>query len=525
MPVATGPQGRPAVSPAPVGLLNAPPIAPPVHARDVAGDAAGVAAPESEVDALPIATPVTTSPGAGNVCTVPVASPPSRLHGKDSRAALSAGVHMPAVLGRLHRTYAHPGAARLLHLPKKAGCVDAAVASGLQRVTDSCAVFRGTRARPPRVTVTLPRTAAFNDTVALDLAELTCLGHAVADAAPTLPGLTSPSTAVALVVLGVAATGPSLTVPARILAAGEALVAADDAGPPTEGSSGGMAHACSKRDEGWGALVAHSILVTRREQRLLAEVSAADAGPEFDAAKDAELLAWMAQRAYVEVPFTGQRTLSMRLVLTVKPPALPGLHPRPKARLCVRAPPTPGHSQLFCCRGFQPPAVSSHGAGHGRRRWASSGGDLWDGAARTRFCGLSCPLRFPHVVVGDGVQGGTGVHRGPPRPLPAGHPRLRHVAARIPAAGGRPYQAHGGWSSSGGGVVRLAASAPLSLCLQGGVMWRCGLRWTRSLFLLLPDRRRHCYPSRSMGSSPLGTPRRSGTVMRVQGIRGSVNAV
>ena len=38
----------------------------------------------------------------------------------------------------------------------------------------------------------------------------------------------------------------------------------------------------------------------------------------------------------MEVSFSGQRALSMLWVLTVKPLALPGLQPRPKARLCVR---------------------------------------------------------------------------------------------------------------------------------------------------------------------------------------------
>jgi len=90
------------------------------------------------------------------------------------------------------------------------------------------------------------------------------------------------------------------------------------------------------RDEGWAALVARSILVPRRDLRLRAEVSAADAGPVLDAAKDTELLAWMVRGAYAEVPFAGQRAMSTRWVLTIKPPALPGLHPRPKARFCVR---------------------------------------------------------------------------------------------------------------------------------------------------------------------------------------------
>ena len=90
------------------------------------------------------------------------------------------------------------------------------------------------------------------------------------------------------------------------------------------------------RDEGWAALVARSILVPLRDLRLRAEVSAADAGPVLDAAKETELLAWMVRGAYADVPFAGQRAMSTRRVLIIKPPALPGLHPRPKARFCVR---------------------------------------------------------------------------------------------------------------------------------------------------------------------------------------------
>jgi len=69
--------------------------------------------------------------------------------------------------------------------------------------------------------------------------------------------------------------------------------------------AGRVGDASSARDEGWGALVAHSILITRRELPMRAEVSAAGLGPALDAAKDAELLAWMVQGAYVTVPFAG----------------------------------------------------------------------------------------------------------------------------------------------------------------------------------------------------------------------------
>lgn len=78
------------------------------------------------------------------------------------------------------------------------------------------------------------------------------------------------------------------------------------------------------------------MLITRREMRARNEVPGSEAGAEFDSSKEAELLGWMVQGAYEKVPFAGQQALSMRWVLTVKPPSLPGLLPRMKARLCAR---------------------------------------------------------------------------------------------------------------------------------------------------------------------------------------------
>lgn len=143
--------------------------------------------------------------------------------------------------------------------------------------------------------------------------------------------------AVCLAVHGVSKAGRIIPLPAKVLSAGAALVAATHADADTTGVVApltGVAASC--RDEGWDALVAHAVLITRRELRAQNEVAASSAGSEFDAAKEAELLAWMVHGAYHEVPFAGQRVLSMRWVLTVKPPALPGLLPRLKARLCAR---------------------------------------------------------------------------------------------------------------------------------------------------------------------------------------------
>jgi len=128
----------------------------------------------------------------------------------------------------------------------------------------------------------------------------------VAAVAPPLPltessvlpvGPLHPAAAVALVVLGDSVAGRHAAMPAGVLEAGSALVAEADAVGLTASVDGRTGDASSSRDEGWVALVAHSTLVTPRELRQRAGVTAADEGPEFDAAKDAELLAWIVQGA------------------------------------------------------------------------------------------------------------------------------------------------------------------------------------------------------------------------------------
>ena len=81
------------------------------------------------------------------------------------------------MLTRLHRTYAHPGAARLLYLPKEAGCTDAAIAPALRRVSEVCAVCQESLSCPLRAVVTMPRVIVFNDTVVVDLAEIAGRGR------------------------------------------------------------------------------------------------------------------------------------------------------------------------------------------------------------------------------------------------------------------------------------------------------------------------------------------------------------
>lgn len=100
--------------------------------------------------------------------------------------------------------------------------------------------------------------------------------------------------------------------------------------PPCKGT------AADNSDEAWCAIVSHAILLTPREMPARTDVAGSAAGPEFDAAKAAELLAWMVHGAYVEVPLRGKRGLSIPWMLSMKPPSLSGLLPRLKAWLCAR---------------------------------------------------------------------------------------------------------------------------------------------------------------------------------------------
>lgn len=90
---------------------------------------------------------------------------------------LSSGPQLAAVLKGLHRTYAHPGADRLLFLLKEAGCNEAAIGPTFRQVTAACGACRAARLRPPRTIVTMPRRTAFNDAIAMDLEELTGRGR------------------------------------------------------------------------------------------------------------------------------------------------------------------------------------------------------------------------------------------------------------------------------------------------------------------------------------------------------------
>ena len=85
--------------------------------------------------------------------------------------------NLPAALTHLHRMYAHPGADRLIHLLRAGGLTTSRCAAVARQVTAACSTCRSLRPRPARTVVTLPRPTVFNDTVALDLAELAGRGR------------------------------------------------------------------------------------------------------------------------------------------------------------------------------------------------------------------------------------------------------------------------------------------------------------------------------------------------------------
>ena len=187
----------PVASPPASGSLSASPSAPggaPAAGAAVAASATRPPAPSQAAPTAPgrgvmpadgrIGAPlgVTAEPSpagdSGATAVRPAAAPPgARLRRRDSLAVLMAGPRLLAVLTGLHRTYAHPGADRLLFLLKEAGCADPAIAPTLRRVSAECSACRAARPRPPRAVVTLPRPTLFNDTVAVDLAELSGRGR------------------------------------------------------------------------------------------------------------------------------------------------------------------------------------------------------------------------------------------------------------------------------------------------------------------------------------------------------------
>eukprot|EP00168_Porphyra_purpurea_P017503 TRINITY_DN6081_c0_g1_i2.p1 TRINITY_DN6081_c0_g1~~TRINITY_DN6081_c0_g1_i2.p1 ORF type:complete len:874 (-),score=94.27 TRINITY_DN6081_c0_g1_i2:1941-4562(-) len=114
------------------------------------------------------------APGVGPAD--PGSALPARLHRREWRAFVQVGVHLPAVLTRLHRTYAQAGADRIIHVLKEAGCTDAAIDPAMRRVTETCSACRSARAGPPRAVVTVPRPSVLNDTVAMDLAKIAGFG-------------------------------------------------------------------------------------------------------------------------------------------------------------------------------------------------------------------------------------------------------------------------------------------------------------------------------------------------------------
>lgn len=129
----------------------------------------GEVPPSARPGEMPVAPPT------GVVTAVP--ADPARLRSRDSLAVVSAELQLMAVLTGLHRQSAHPDCHLLDVLLKRARCTDAAIVPALRRDMAACARCRSSRQRSPRTVLTMPRVTLFNDTVAVDLAEMAKKGR------------------------------------------------------------------------------------------------------------------------------------------------------------------------------------------------------------------------------------------------------------------------------------------------------------------------------------------------------------
>ena len=77
---------------------------------------------------------------------------------------------------KLHTQYVHCSAARLNELLRTAGAQDAKVFEAVTAAVDGCDACKLTASRPPRPPVAVPRALQFNDTVAVDLAQVAPIG-------------------------------------------------------------------------------------------------------------------------------------------------------------------------------------------------------------------------------------------------------------------------------------------------------------------------------------------------------------
>lgn len=103
------------------------------------------------------------------------APPPAGQLSTGSREAigrLTAGQKSSSTVDRPHRTNGHQGASRLRNLLSQAGSDDAVVMAAIERVCAACVTCQSLAPRPPRSVVTPRRASAFNDTVALDVADV-----------------------------------------------------------------------------------------------------------------------------------------------------------------------------------------------------------------------------------------------------------------------------------------------------------------------------------------------------------------
>lgn len=147
-----------------------------------------VSARRMTVQALQVVVGLTMSP-AGHLtfnaldrssgsCAATTEPPVEAIRGFNLMAVLTKETpDLARAANKLHTQYGHSSAARLIELLRQQGVTDTEVFAAVTAAVAKCEACKQTAPRPARPLVSVPRALRFNDTVAVDLAEVAPLGR------------------------------------------------------------------------------------------------------------------------------------------------------------------------------------------------------------------------------------------------------------------------------------------------------------------------------------------------------------